>query len=118
LGDDEAAIDEAFGEVEAAAEADIFRQGKQHPVEHPRPPPRLVAAVAGLIRRVALREIMPGRTGLENPEDAVQDIPWVAPRPSPPVGPQSGRGQERFEHGPLVIGEVHEPPPGPRALEL
>ncbi len=98
-----------------AAVAAILGHGIEHSVEHPGPDPGLVAAMAGLVGRVARGQILPGGAGLEDPEDPVQYIARVAPRAPSPIRPAARLGQQRFEHGPLSISEVHEPTPGPRA---
>lgn len=101
-----------------AAVAAVLRQGVERAVEHPGADPRLIAAVAGLVRGIAPRQILPGSTGLEDPEDPVQHIARVAPRAAAPIRPPARSGEERFEHGPLIVGEVHESTPGPRALTV
>jgi hypothetical protein len=98
-----------------AAIATVLRQGVEHAVEHPGPDPRLIPAVAGLVGGIAPRQILPGRAGLEDPEDPVQHIARVAPRPAAPVGATARLGEQGLEHGPLFVGEVHESAPGPRA---
>jgi hypothetical protein len=98
-----------------AALAAVLGQGVEHPVEDPGPDPRLIAAVARLVRRIASGQILPRRPGLEDPEDPVQHIARVAPGAPAPIRPAARLGQERFEHGPLIVGEVHESAPGPRA---
>jgi hypothetical protein len=91
--DDEAAIDKAFGEVEVAAVATILGHGIEHAVEDPGPDPGLIAPVAGLVGRVASRQILPGRAGLEDPEDPIEDIAGVAPGPAAPIGTPTRLGE-------------------------
>jgi hypothetical protein len=62
--------------------------------------------MTGLVWRIATRQVMPGRTCAENPEHAVEHGAGVGPRATPFVGPAS-RSEDRFEHGPLGVGEVH-----------
>jgi hypothetical protein len=100
-----------------AAIATVLRQGVEHLVEHPSADPGLIAAMAGLVRGIAPRQILPGSAGLEDPEDPIQHITGVAPGTPAPIRPAARPGQQRFEHGPLFVGEVHESAPGPRALE-
>jgi hypothetical protein len=47
--------------------------------------PGLKAAVTGLIRRVAGRQILPRGAGPEDPEDPVQHIARIAPRSTAPI---------------------------------
>jgi hypothetical protein len=98
-----------------AAIAAVLRQGVEHAVEHPGADPRLIATMAGLVGGIAPRQILPGGTGLEDPEDPVQYIARVAPGAPSPIRPAARFGQQRLEHGPLIVGEVHESAPGPRA---
>lgn len=99
-----------------AALATVFRQGVERAVEHPRADPGLIPAMAGLVGGIAPREILPGGAGLEDPQNPVQHIAGVAPRPPASIRPTARLGQEWFEHGPLLVGEVHESTPGARAL--
>jgi hypothetical protein len=96
--------------------ATVLGQGQEHAVEHAGADPRLVAAVTGLIGRIALGQIVPGRAGLQDPEDAVQHITRVTPGAAPAVGATARLGQQRLQHDPLRIGEVHESTPRLRAV--
>jgi hypothetical protein len=69
--------------------------------------PALKAAMAGLIRRIAVRQILPGRAGAKDPEDAVQHIPRIAPRSPAPIVADSRLGEQRRQNGPLRVGKVH-----------
>jgi hypothetical protein len=72
--------------------------------------PPLEAPVAGLVRRVALGQVVPGCSGAQNPKDAVEDVSGVSPRPATTVDPTKMIGDQRFEHFPLLVGKVHAPP--------
>ena len=69
--------------------------------------PLLEAAMTGLIGRVALRQILPRGAGAEDPQDAVQHIARIAPRPAPTVGPTRRSGNQGLNERPLGIGQVH-----------
>lgn len=60
-----------------------------------------------LIRRIPPGEVFPGRAGAEHPEDAVEHIPRIAPRPATSIATHSRLRQERFEKGPLGVRQVH-----------
>jgi len=66
----------------------------------------LKAAMTGLIRRIATRQIVPGGTGAQDPEHPVEHSSRVAPRSPTPIGP-SPRTEQWIEHRPLGVGEVH-----------
>lgn len=69
--------------------------------------PPLKATMTRLIRRIPGRQILPRRTRPEDPQNAVQDVARIAPRPTAAVAPESGLGQQRFEDGPLGVSQVH-----------
>jgi hypothetical protein len=63
--------------------------------------------MAGLIRRIAIGQVLPGRARAKDPQNAIQDVARIAPRPSTPIPPQPRLRQQRFEDGPLRVSEVH-----------
>lgn len=69
--------------------------------------PLLKSPVTRLIRRIPRRQVLPGRTGAEDPQDAVEDIARIAPWPPAPVAPQPRFREERFENRPLRVSQVH-----------
>jgi len=63
--------------------------------------------MAGLVRRIALREILPGCTGAKHPQDSIQDLPPIARRPTLAIAtPTSLRDQGLYDC-PLGIREIH-----------
>jgi hypothetical protein len=62
--------------------------------------------MAGLIGRIAAREVVPGRARAQDPQDPVQRGARIAPRPAAPIGATLGTKQ-RFEDLPLRVGKVH-----------
>ena len=69
--------------------------------------PALEAAMTGLIRRIAIGQILPGRAGPQHPENPVQHVPRIAPRPAAAIAPQAGFRHEWREDRPLRVREVH-----------
>ena len=65
--------------------------------------PALKAAMTGLIRRIAVRQVLPGRAGAKDPEDAVQHIARIAPRSPAPIAAESRLRQQRRQNGPLRV---------------
>jgi hypothetical protein len=45
------------------------------------------------------------------PKVASENMSRGSPRPAPTVGPAKRSGAQRFEHFPLLAGQVHAPPP-------
>jgi hypothetical protein len=102
----EGRVDESLTEIDFAAVAEIFREPLQQSVEPTTALPLLKPPVAGLIRRIAPRQVVPRRPGAQHPEHAVEDGARIRPRASASIGapPRTERG---FEHGPLGVSEVH-----------
>ena len=98
-------VDERFREIELAAVAEILRETLQEPFEPARALPSLKAPMTRLIRRIARRQIVPGRAGAEHPQHAVQHRARVGPRPSATIGSPRGR-KLRFEDRPLGVSQV------------
>ena len=86
---------------------EIDRQGLQDAAQGAGTDPGLKAAMTGLIRRITGREILPRRAGSEDPEDPVQHVAGVAPRPPAAIAAQTGLRQEWRQDGPLRVCEVH-----------
>jgi len=59
--------------------------------------PLLEPAVAGLVGRIAARQIGPGGTGAKNPEDPIDDRPVVLPGTPSSRARALGLGQKRLE---------------------
>lgn len=62
--------------------------------------------MAGLIRRIAVRQVGPGSAGPEDPEDAIEYRAMLPPGASSTVWPARQRWQEGPNEGPLLIREV------------
>jgi hypothetical protein len=82
----------------------------KHSLERPIAAPLLEAAMTGLIRRVAAREILPGSTRAQNPENPVQHIPRIPPRTPSTIRPRLRLRKQRLYELPLGFGEVHAVP--------
>jgi hypothetical protein len=101
--DDEGAVDEALADVDLAALGQVPRQRFEHGSESPVARPLLEAAVAGLVRREALWQVLPAGARAQYPEDAVHHLARVSPRPAPAVVAARRLGDERFDNRPLFI---------------
>ena len=102
----ERGVDEGLTEIDLAAIAEIFRESLQEPVEPPAALPELKAPMARLIRRIAARQIGPGRPRAQHPEHAVEHRARIGPRPAAPVSAPA-RTKRRFEYRPLGVSQVH-----------
>ena len=71
--------------------------------ERPLADPALEPPMARLIGRIAIREVLPGRAGAKDPEDAVQDIAGIAPRSPAAIATETRLRQERRQNGPLRV---------------
>ena len=85
----------------------IRRERLEHVPQRPAVDPGLEAAMTRLIGRVAVGQILPRRARAKDPQDAVQHVARIAPRPSAPIATQARFRQERRENRPLGVGEVH-----------
>ncbi len=74
------------------------------------PTPLLKSSVTGLIGRIPAREVFPGSSRAENPENAIEHIAWITPWPSPAVRSLLGLRKKRLNKLPLFFGEVHAIP--------
>jgi hypothetical protein len=63
--------------------------------------------MAGLIRGIPPRQVFPGRAGAQHPENAVEHIAGIAPRAATAIAADAGLGEEWFENGPLLVGQIH-----------
>jgi hypothetical protein len=62
--------------------------------------------MTSLIRRIALGQILPRRPGAQNPENTIEHFPRIPPRPPASIFP-SVFPQQRLQHLPLAIGQIH-----------
>ena len=70
--------------------------------------------MAGLIRRVFLRQMFPLRSSTEHPEDAFEDTAVILARAA--TGLNAGDwGDKRRDDAPLLVGEMHGRALGPRS---
>jgi len=99
------AILEGLGEVEAAASAEVGKQGGVDFLHHSVAGLFAVTAVAGLVGGVIRGHVVPGVACAELPEDAIEDGAAIKGRAA--AAGWRGRGKERLNQAPLFAGEVH-----------
>ncbi len=116
FGPGESGIDEGFGQIDLAAVPQVFGESLEQDLKASGSLPQLKATMAGLIRRIAARQIVPRSARAQDPEDAVEDRPRR--RPGAPSSIRStSRSKDRFEDG-LLIGEIHAPECSKKKLPL
>ena len=86
---------------------EVSREGLQHGGPGAPPHPHLETPMARLIGRIPGRQVLPGGARAQHPEDPVQDVAGIAPRPTAPIATQTRSWQERREDRPLGVGQVH-----------
>jgi hypothetical protein len=77
--DDERPVNEAFTEVNLTARAQVFGEGFKYVAQRAVTRPLLETAVAGLVWRESLRQILPACATAQNPEHAVHHLAGVFP---------------------------------------
>ncbi len=85
--------------VESKRFKDVVEDAASHPV--------LKATMAGLVRRIVLRQILPMRTGLEHPQDAFEDAAIVLTRAAAGFKALQRRNKG-CDNIPLRVGDEHE----------
>jgi hypothetical protein len=99
-------VDEGFGQIDLSAVAQIRGEPFEQAIEPPTLLPELKSAMAGLVGRIAGRQIGPGRARPQDPEHAVKYGARIGPRPATSIG-TAARAEGWFEKGPLGVGEIH-----------
>jgi hypothetical protein len=109
FGPYEGAVDEALREVDFASLVQVLRERVEHPVQRAIATPLLEATMAGLIRRVARRQVLPWSTRAENPQNAIEHVSRIAPRASSSIASPPRLGNQRLDEVPLLFGQIHLP---------
>ena len=107
----EAAIDKALGEIDLATLLEVPSERLEHPLQGSVPTPLLKAAMAGLVWRVTVWQILPGCSNAKHPEDPVQYVARISPRPAPSIRPAARPPQEGFHDPPPLFRQIHDTPP-------
>jgi hypothetical protein len=66
----------------------IGGEGFQHTTQRAVVHPPLEPAMAGLIRRIPIGQVLPRRARAKDPQNAIQDVARIAPRPATSIPPQ------------------------------
>jgi hypothetical protein len=101
------AVDETFREIEFAPLFEIAGHCLLYPLERALTHPALEAAVAGLVRRLPLRQIRPLGSGSQNPENPIEHLATAASRSPASVGAPRHLANQWLDHLPLFVRHVH-----------
>jgi len=103
------AVDESLGQVHFAALVQVLRKRRQNPIEYPLGLPFLEPPMTGRVRRIASRKISPRRARAQNPENSVQDVARISPRPTTLLRSALvlRLRHELLDGFPLLVCEVH-----------
>jgi hypothetical protein len=102
----EAGVDKGFRQIEFATVAKVLREPLEDALEDARALPHLKAAVTRLVRGIAGRQVVPGRTGAKHPQHSVQHGAGVGPRTAASIG-AARWSEQRLEDRPLRVSEIH-----------
>jgi len=70
--------------------------------------PALKPTVARLVRRIAARQVLPGRARAKHPKYAIEDVARIAVRPTAhALMDRLFLREKRLDQSPLLFGEVH-----------
>ena len=101
-------VDESFRQVQLSATTQVLGEGSKDLFEGAIADPALESTVAGLVRRVAPRKILPRSARAKDPEHTVEDVSGIAEGPTTPVLEKRLFFREkRLDQSPLLFGEVH-----------
>jgi hypothetical protein len=103
------AIDEAFRQVELSSIPQVFGQVLEDLVEHSFALPFLKASMHRLMRRIPRRKVRPRSSRPQYPQDRVNYITRLAPRPSSVTNGaiELLSWNELFDRVPLLVSEIH-----------
>lgn len=90
---------------------EILRQRVENPLQRPVPAPLLEVAMAGLIRRITVRQVCPLGSGAQDPEHTVPDLAQILPRAATTILAPPVLRQQRRDQLPLGVREIHDTSP-------
>ena len=106
LGRREAPVDERFMQIQIAFVVECLGEDLEDAPQHARADPLLKPPVAGLIRRIAVRQVGPRGPGPQDPQDAIEHGAVLPPRAPSTVFAAPQLGQEGPNEVPLLVREV------------
>ena len=106
LGGREAPVDERFLQIKIAFVVKRLREDFDDAPQQSGAHPVLKSRMAGLIRRIAVRQVGPRGPGPSDPEDTVEYRTILFPRAPSAVFPPREPGTEGADESPLHVGQV------------
>ena len=106
LGWREAPVDERFLQIQIAFVVECLGEDFEDAPQHAGADPLLKPPVAGLIRRIAVRQVGPRSAGPQDPQDAIEHRTVLPPRAPSTVFAARQLGQEGPNEVPLLVREV------------
>jgi hypothetical protein len=101
-------VDESFRQVQLSATTQVLGEGSKDPFESAVADPALESTVAGLVRRVAPRQILPRSACAKDPEHTIEDVSRIAEGSTTPVlEKRLFLREKRLDQSPLLFGQVH-----------
>jgi hypothetical protein len=101
-------VDESFCQVQLSATTQVLSKRSKDLLDGAVADPPLKSTVAGLIRRIATRQVLPRRTSAKHPKHAVEDISRIAVRATTNTfADRLFLREKRLDQRPLLFGEVH-----------
>jgi Na+-transporting NADH:ubiquinone oxidoreductase subunit NqrB len=106
FGPGEGGVDGSFAQIQFSSMHQIFGQDPKNHFEAAILLPLLKTAMAGLIGRVAVGQVMPRRSGAQDPQDSIQNGSCLPRRPPLPIRTPWFH-EHTLEYLPLAFGQIH-----------
>ena len=86
----------------------VVREGAQNMFKGAIRRPLLESTMAGLVGRIASRQVMPRRPGAENPQNTIEHRSVTTPRTTPAIAAFGTRRQQWGHYRPLFVCKIHK----------
>lgn len=101
-------VDESLGEVQLSTTTQVLGERSKDLLESAVADPALKSTVAGLVRRVTPRQVLPRSTRAKDPQHTIEDVSGIAEGPTASVlEKRLFLWEKRLDQSPLLFGEVH-----------
>jgi len=101
-------VDESLSEVQLSTTTQVLGERSEDLFQSAVAHPALKPPVAGLVRRVTSRQVLPRSARTQDPEHAIEDVSRIAEGPTTSVlEKRLFLREKRLDQSPLLFGEVH-----------